>query len=93
MRDRARASDVPLLELPEVDLIVAWTSLPFLELRLKQLIIERPRLAIRRDRAGLLHVAGIEFDPAQASEDSPVTDWILRQRQIVIRDASDHLER
>ena len=27
----------PLLDLPEVDLIVAWTSLPALDLRLKQL--------------------------------------------------------
>jgi uncharacterized protein (TIGR02099 family) len=87
VQDRARASDVPLLLLPEVDLIVAWTSLPLLELRLKQLIIERPRLAIRRDRAGMLHLAGLEFNPAQAADDLPITDWLLRQRQIVIRDA------
>ena len=78
---------MPLLELPEVDLIVAWTSLPLFELRLKQLVIERPRLAIRRDRGGMLHLAGLEFDPAQATDDLPLTDWILRQRQIVIRDA------
>src|SRR4029453_11836914 len=87
VQDRARASGVPLLELPEVDLIVAWTSLPLLELRLKQLIIERPRLAIRRDPKGTLHVAGLEFDPAQATDDLPLSDWVLRQRQIVIRDA------
>ena len=87
VQDRARASDVPLLELPEVDLIVAWTSLPLLELRLKQLVIERPRLAIRRDRAGVLHLAGLEFDPAAATDDLPLTDWILRQRQILIHDA------
>ena len=87
VQDRARASDVPLLELPEVDLIVAWTSLPLLELRLKQLIIERPRLAIRRDPRGTLHLAGLEFDPMQASDDLPLTDWILRQRQILVRDA------
>ncbi len=87
VRDSARANDAPLLELPEVDLIVAWTSLPLLELRLKQLVIERPRLAIRRDRDGLLHVAGLEIDPTQSAGDIPLTDWILRQRQIVIRDA------
>ena len=55
--DRARASELPLVELPEVDLVVAWTSLPLMELRVKELAIERPRLAIRRDRSGLLHVA------------------------------------
>jgi len=85
--DRARQGAAPLLELPEVDLVVAWTSLPLLELRLKELVIDRPRLAIRRDRAGIVHVAGLEFDPAQASDDVPLTDWILRQRQIAIRDA------
>ncbi len=85
VRDGGR--DVALIELPEVDLIIAWTSLPLLELRLKQLIIDRPRLSVRRDRAGLLHVAGIEIDPDRAVDDRRVTDWILRQRQIVIRDA------
>ena len=35
----------------------------------------------------MLHVAGLEFDPTQKSNDLPLTDWILRQRQIVIRDA------
>ncbi len=84
-RVRDGGGDVSLLELPEVDLIVAWTSLPLLELRLKQLVIDRPRLSVRRDRAGMLHIAGIEIDPER--DDARVTDWILRQRQIVIRDA------
>jgi uncharacterized protein (TIGR02099 family) len=83
--DRARASEVPLVELPEVDLVVAWTSLPLMDLRVKELAIERPRLAIRRDRAGMIHVGGLEFDPA--TNDLKLTDWILRQRQITIRDA------
>ena len=30
---------------------------------------------------------GLEFDPAQAADELPITDWILRQREIVIRDA------
>ncbi len=87
VRDGAGSGALPLLDLPEVELIVSWTSLPLLELRLKELVIERPRLAIRRDRAGHLQVAGIEFDPEQTHGDSSLTDWILRQREIVIRDA------
>ncbi|HYR00271.1 MAG TPA: YhdP family protein [Casimicrobiaceae bacterium] len=83
--DRAGASEVPMVELPEVDLVVAWTSLPLLELRVKELAIERPRLAIRRDRAGLIHVGGLEFDPEHA--DDRLTDWLLRQRRIVVHDA------
>ena len=85
--DKARASPTPLLSLPKLEMIVAWTSVPLLELRLKELVIEGPRLAIRRDRSGIVRVAGLEFDPEQASDELPVTDWILRQRQIVIRDA------
>src|SRR5437016_2134903 len=54
VRDRAPAMAAPLLELPEVELIVAWTSLPLFDLRLKQLSIERPHLALRRDTAGML---------------------------------------
>ena len=83
--DQARAG--PLLDLPRVEMIVAWTSLPFLDLRLKELVIERPRLAIRRDRSGILRIAGIEIDPAQVTDDLPLTDWLLRQREIVIHDA------
>ena len=78
---------LPLVDLPEIGLIVSWTSLPLLELRLKELVIERPRLAIRRNRAGHLQVAGIEIDPTQVPDESSLTDWILRQRDIVIRDA------
>jgi len=85
--DRARASPTPLLALPKLEMIVAWTSVPLLELRLKELIIEGPRLAIRRDRSGVLRIAGLEFDPEQASEELPITDWVLRQREIVVRDA------
>ena len=87
MLDRARANPTPLLLLPKLDMIVAWTSVPLLELRLKELIIDGPRLAIRRHRSGVLRIAGLEFDPAEAGEDLPISDWILRQREIVIRDA------
>jgi uncharacterized protein (TIGR02099 family) len=87
VRARLEASETPLVELPEVDVTLAWTSLPLMQLRLKQLVIERPRLAIRRDRSGLLHVAGLEFDPAQQTDDSTLTDWLLKQRRIIVRDA------
>jgi uncharacterized protein YhdP len=85
--DKARTSPTPLLALPKLEMIVAWTSVPLLELRLKELIVDGPRLAIRRDRSGVLRIAGLEFDPEQAADELPITDWILRQREIVIRDA------
>lgn len=85
--ESAGSGALPLVDLPEIGLIVSWTSLPLLELRLKELVIERPRLAIRRNRAGHIQVAGIEIDPTLVPDESSLTDWILRQHDIVIRDA------
>src|SRR5438105_8479025 len=40
IREHAGTSDEPLLDLPRVDLIVAWTSLPLLEFRLSELVVD-----------------------------------------------------
>ncbi len=85
--ESASSDALPLVDLPEVALVVSWTSVPLMELRLKELVIERPRLAIRRNRAGHLQLAGLEFDPTQSEGDSALADWILQQREIVVRDA------
>jgi uncharacterized protein (TIGR02099 family) len=76
-----------LLELPRVDLLVAWTSLPALDLRLKQLLIDSPRLSVRRDIGGRLHVAGFAIGAEDHADDSAFADWLLRQPQVVVRDA------
>ena len=76
----------PVLDLPRVDLVVSWTSLPALDLRLRELAIEGPRLAVRRDTRGRIHVAGIEIDADTAGDDSRVSDWLLRQPRIVVHD-------
>jgi len=87
IHDRQRPDAPPVLSLPQVDLVIAWTSLPAMDVRLKELAIERPQLFIRRDTAGRLHIAGIEIDPDAQTEDTGFTDWLLRQRLIVVRDA------
>ncbi len=87
IRSSVSPDAAPVLELPQVDLVVAWTSLPLVDLRLKRLSVEQPRLSIRRDRAGILHVAGMELDPTQATDDSPLADWVLRQPHIAVHDA------
>ena len=87
IRDRAHPGDGPVLDFPQVDLVVSWTSLPLLDLRLSALSIDRPQLAVRRDGRGRLHLAGIEFDPEQQSDDTRVTEWLLRQPNIVVSDA------
>ncbi len=87
IHDRDAAGAPPALQFPRVDLVVAWTSLAVFDLRLKELSIERPQLSVRRDREGRLHVAGLTIDPDANNDDTGVTDWLLRQREIVVRDA------
>ena len=86
VRERGGAG-ATLLELPRVDLVIAWTSLPLADLRLKALLIDSPRLAVRRDPSGRLHIGGIEMATDASADDSAFADWVMRQPQIVVRDA------
>ena len=76
-----------LLELPQVSMKLSWSSLAVFELRFEELTLTAPQLALRRDAAGLLHVAGITIDPVQQGGDARISDWLLRQPRIVIRNA------
>ncbi|HEY5308364.1 MAG TPA: AsmA family protein, partial [Casimicrobiaceae bacterium] len=87
IHDRGRPAGEPVLDLPRVDFVVSWTSLPLLDLRLKELSIDRPQLAVRRDVRGRLHLAGIEIDPERQNDDTRVTEWLLRKPSIVVTDA------
>lgn len=77
-------SGAPLL-LPRVEAVISWLSLPLLDARLASLNLDQPRLAIRRDNAGVVHVAGIPVNVP--STPSPFPDWLLKQPRIVIKDA------
>ena len=75
----------PALSLPRVSGTVSWWSAVAGGLRFQSLEIERPDLEIERDRDGRFHVGGILLDP-HPKEDDAGLDWLLSQRQIVIRD-------
>jgi uncharacterized protein (TIGR02099 family) len=72
-----------VLSLPSVSATLSWWTLAALQLRLESLEIIRPDLAVRRGPDGKLNVAGIVIDPQ--AQDKGGIDWILAQRQIVIR--------
>ena len=76
-----------VLELPELRGIVSWTSLLTADLRMRELVVERPRLSVRRDAQGSFHVAGFALDDDRQDKHSRSTDWLLRQRSIVVRNA------
>ncbi|HYC42440.1 MAG TPA: YhdP family protein [Noviherbaspirillum sp.] len=73
------------LILPKVSATLSWLTLAVGELRLQQLEINRPDMDVRRDADGKLYVAGIFMDVGKGG-DGKGADWILSQREIVIRD-------
>jgi uncharacterized protein (TIGR02099 family) len=79
------AAGRPALSFEEVTTVVSWTSLPAMELRLDRLELDAPALALRREQDGSLYVAGMRVDPA--SEGGGLSEWLLAQRHIVVRDA------
>ncbi len=77
------------LVLPSVEPVVAWSTLLARDLRLQTLAIEGPRLTVRRDAGGAIHVAGVTLQAAQqaAQGDGRLAGWLLEQREIVVRNA------
>ena len=80
------AANRPALLLEHVEADLGWTSLLYLAPRLHRLEIVAPTVAIRRDAAGKLFVAGLEIDTASADEG--FSDWLLAQRRVIVRDAA-----
>lgn len=74
------------LKLERVDSTLSWWSLVHWEPRFDKLEIEHPDLNIRRDKRGVVSVAGIEM--SGSIDGGGLSDWLLRQDGIVIRDAA-----
>ena len=93
LRPRLHFSDVRIydragrvaLVLPEVKNVVSWRSLMFLDLRLRSLTVEAPKLTVRRDAAGEIYIAGMQL--SGAAPGAGFGDWVLGQREIVVRNA------
>jgi uncharacterized protein (TIGR02099 family) len=73
------------LVLPLVKNVVSWRSLLFLDLRLRSLTVEAPQLTVRRDAAGEIYIAGMQL--SGAAPGGGFSDWVLGQREIVVRNA------
>jgi uncharacterized protein (TIGR02099 family) len=76
----------PALKLERVDGTLSWWSLIHWEPRFDSLEIERPDFNIRRDKRGVVSVAGVEMSGSINS--GGLSDWLLRQDGIVIHHAA-----
>jgi uncharacterized protein (TIGR02099 family) len=73
------------LRLPSVSATLSWWSLASLDVRFESLELIRPNLDVRRDADGKVYVAGVPVDPGR-KDDGRGADWLLAQREIVIRE-------
>lgn len=73
-----------VLGLPSVSATLSWWSVATLSPRFDSLEIIRPDLDVRRRADGKLSVAGIVLDGKGG--DGGGADWLLKQREIVIRE-------
>jgi uncharacterized protein (TIGR02099 family) len=71
-----------VLELRRIDNVVSWMTLLSGELRLQALEVDDPDLLVRRDKQGVLHVAGLQV--SGRSTDGKLSDWLLHQSRIII---------
>ena len=74
-----------VLLLPSVSATLSWWSVASASVRFESLELIRPALDVRRDSAGRLYVAGMPIDTQQHG-DGRGADWLLSQREIVIRE-------
>jgi uncharacterized protein (TIGR02099 family) len=73
------------LVLPSIENVVAWRSLARGQLVLHSVVIESPRLSMRRDPAGDLYIAGLKISGDGGS--GGFGAWLLAQEEILIRGA------
>jgi uncharacterized protein (TIGR02099 family) len=74
-----------VLTLPSVSATLSWWSVVTLDARFDALELIRPDLDVRREADGRLYAAGLVIDLQQKS-DGKGADWLLSQREIVIRE-------
>jgi len=79
-------ADRAALTLHRIDETLSWLSLLYLEPRFYSLEIQRPELEVRRAQDGTYSVAGIEL--SQTEGRGGLSDWLLRQREVLIRQAT-----
>ena len=78
--------DRPALKLARVDSTLSWWSLVHWEPQFDSIEVERPDLDVRRNSRGVISIAGIELNAS--ADGGGLSDWLLRQDEIGIRDAA-----
>ena len=78
----------PAVKLDRIYGTLSWWSLLYGSIEFYRLEVDHPTLALRRDKGGKIFLAGIPLPEGDPSEDAGLSDWLLKQRSIVIKDAT-----
>jgi uncharacterized protein (TIGR02099 family) len=76
----------PALKLQRVDSTLSWWSLVLWEPRFDSIELRRPELDVKRDARGAVSIAGIVL--SDHTDGGGLSDWLLRQEKIGVRDAA-----
>lgn len=76
----------PALALDRVETVLSWLSLLSAEWLFDSLAVYGPSLEVKRDASGVLWIAGIAMQPHDGG--GGFGDWLLAQRQVLVRDAT-----
>lgn len=66
----------------------SWRSILHGELLFREIAIDQPDLIVRRNAAGVIHVAGFALKQEFAGSEDGFFDWLLNQRQVIINNAN-----
>ncbi|MEO6022526.1 MAG: DUF3971 domain-containing protein, partial [Burkholderiales bacterium] len=76
------------LKLDRIYGVLSWWSLFYGSVEFYRLEVDHPTLAVRRDKAGKLFLAGIELPQGDNSGDTSLGDWLLEQDSLVVKNAT-----
>jgi uncharacterized protein (TIGR02099 family) len=85
------ASGAEALRLPRVSASLSPRSLLVMSPRLAQLYIEDARLLVRRDKAGHVHVGGLDLAAratVSSADEAATLDWFFSQEELVLRNGA-----
>ena len=67
---------------------VSWRSILYGGLHFREISIDQPDLIVRRDTAGVIHLAGFALNSEPSESENGFSDWLLRQKRVTINNAS-----
>ena len=67
---------------------LSWRSILHGELLFREIAIDQPDLIVRRDTAGVIHVAGFALKQEFTGSEDGFFDWLLNQRRVIINNAN-----